>query len=178
MSATRVCEHSDMACYKPECKGGCIRDRAPSADKQAAGVEGLERERFERIVRSLPWHESMLRRDAGGSYVESEAHIAWTFWEARAALAALSAPQGDDASADDLRAQGWAVAVHNDYRLNGEAHTFWLLTNDDRAIKGEGRTSAPLSPKRRRGRRNHERRPRMRSQRHPMHAWLWRRVRP
>lgn len=43
---------------------------------------------------------------------------------------------------DDLRAEGWAVAVHNDYRLNGEAHTFWLFTKDGRAIKGEGRTDA------------------------------------
>lgn len=42
-----------------------------------------------------------------------------------------------------LRAQGWAVAVHNDYRLNGKPHTFWLLTNDDgRYVKGEGRTDA------------------------------------
>ncbi len=46
------------------------------------------------------------------------------------------------AIADDIREQGWAVAVHNDYRLNGEAHTFWLFTKGDRAIKGEGRTDA------------------------------------
>lgn len=41
-----------------------------------------------------------------------------------------------------LRADGWSVAVHNDYRLNGEAHTFWLFTKDGRAVKGEGRTDA------------------------------------
>ena len=41
---------------------------------------------------------------------------------------------------DDLRRLGWAVAVHNDYRLNGEHHTFWLWTKDGRAVKGEGRT--------------------------------------
>ena len=40
----------------------------------------------------------------------------------------------------DLRTDGWTVAVHNDYRLNGEAHTFWLFTKGERAIKGEGRT--------------------------------------
>jgi hypothetical protein len=40
-----------------------------------------------------------------------------------------------------LREAGWSVAVHNDYRLNGEAHTFWLWTHPDgRWIKGEGRT--------------------------------------
>jgi hypothetical protein len=41
---------------------------------------------------------------------------------------------------DKLRADGWVVAVHNDYRQNGEAHTFWLLTKGNRFIKGEGRT--------------------------------------
>jgi hypothetical protein len=41
---------------------------------------------------------------------------------------------------DDIRAQGWAVAAHNDYRLNGESFTFWLFTKGDRAVKGEGRT--------------------------------------
>ena len=46
------------------------------------------------------------------------------------------------AVADDIRALGWVVAVHNDYRLDGEAHTFWLFTKDGRAIKGEGRTDA------------------------------------
>lgn len=40
-----------------------------------------------------------------------------------------------------LRADGWSVAVHNDYRLNGEAHTFWLWTHPNgRWIKGEGGT--------------------------------------
>lgn len=41
----------------------------------------------------------------------------------------------------ELRSAGLTVAVHNDYRLNGEAMTFWLFTTPDgRAIKGEGRT--------------------------------------
>jgi hypothetical protein len=44
-----------------------------------------------------------------------------------------------------IREQGWAVAVHNDYRLNGERHTFWLFTkgNGDEimsSVKGEGKT--------------------------------------
>lgn len=40
-----------------------------------------------------------------------------------------------------LRGNGWMVAVHNDYRLNGETFTFWLFTHPDgRWIKGEGRT--------------------------------------
>jgi hypothetical protein len=55
----------------------------------------------------------------------------------------------------ELRAAGLMVAVHNDYRLNGELHTFWLFTTPDgRALKGEGKTdmealeqvSAALAP--------------------------------
>lgn len=46
------------------------------------------------------------------------------------------------ASPDDIRAEGWTVAVHNDYRYVGVQHTFWLFTKDGRAIKGEGRTDA------------------------------------
>jgi hypothetical protein len=41
---------------------------------------------------------------------------------------------------DDIRAAGWAVAIHNDYRLNGMMHTFWLFTKGDRNVKGEGLT--------------------------------------
>lgn len=43
---------------------------------------------------------------------------------------------------DDLRAQGWAVAAHNDYRQLGEPHTFWLLTRGCECVKGEGHTDA------------------------------------
>ena len=40
-----------------------------------------------------------------------------------------------------MREAGWRVAVHNDYRLNGEDHTFWLFTHPNgRWVKGEGRT--------------------------------------
>jgi hypothetical protein len=30
---------------------------------------------------------------------------------------------------DTLRRDGWSVAVHNDYKLAGEPHTFWLFTH-------------------------------------------------
>ncbi len=61
-----------------------------------------------------------------------------------AALAGAAQPQAEGArDADDLRAQGWAVAVHNDYRQDGAARTFWLLTHaSGRWVKGEGRTDA------------------------------------
>ncbi len=42
-----------------------------------------------------------------------------------------------------LRARGWRVAVHNDYQLGGEFHTFWLFTHENgRWIKGEGQSDA------------------------------------
>lgn len=41
---------------------------------------------------------------------------------------------------DDIRKEGWMVAVHNDYRQSGKLHTFWLFTKEDKAIKGEGET--------------------------------------
>lgn len=38
-----------------------------------------------------------------------------------------------------LREAGWRVAVHNDYRQDGEDKTFWLLTHANGVyIKGEG----------------------------------------
>ena len=43
-------------------------------------------------------------------------------------------------SPDDIRAKGWTVAVHNDYRLNGEAHTFWAFSKGDWYVKGEGKS--------------------------------------
>lgn len=46
-------------------------------------------------------------------------------------------------NAGDLRAKGWDVAIHNDYRLHGVRHTFWLLTRKLKcgmtvAVVGEG----------------------------------------
>ena len=49
-------------------------------------------------------------------------------------------------SPDDLRARGLTVAIHNDYRLNGESMTFWIMVFKTRhmeaaiAFKGEGTT--------------------------------------
>jgi hypothetical protein len=38
-----------------------------------------------------------------------------------------------------LRGAGWMVAVHNDYRQNGNLMMFWLFTHPSgRLIKGEG----------------------------------------
>ena len=48
----------------------------------------------------------------------------------------------EDSNPGDIRAAGWMVAVHNDYMQNGRLHTFWLFTNGDRCVKGEGFTDA------------------------------------
>ena len=71
-------------------------------------------------------------------------------WKAMIAAAPLTAAPGavvDDeiveACADDLRAKGLTVAVHNDYRLNGERCTFWLFVDGaGMSYKGEGQTDA------------------------------------
>lgn len=42
--------------------------------------------------------------------------------------------------AEDLRAAGWSVAVHNDYLLNGERWTFWGFSKGREWVRGEGRT--------------------------------------
>lgn len=55
------------------------------------------------------------------------------FWHRSAVELAAALP-------DDIRAAGWSVAVHNDYRLNGQRMTFWLFTKGCRAVKGEGAT--------------------------------------
>lgn len=49
-----------------------------------------------------------------------------------------------DAALFELRAAGWRVAVHNDYRVNGRDMTFWLFTHpaSGRFVKGEGETDA------------------------------------
>lgn len=49
----------------------------------------------------------------------------------------------DSPPLEKLKSAGWSVAVHNDYRLNGEAFTFWLFTHPAGVwIRGEGRTDA------------------------------------
>lgn len=68
----------------------------------------------------------------GDGYPEAVERVREHLW--REGLLAIR----DTSKPDDIRAQGWSVAVHNDYRLDGMNHTFWLFTKDGRAIKGEG----------------------------------------
>jgi len=49
---------------------------------------------------------------------------------------------------EKLRKAGWSVAVHNDYRLNGWPHTFWLFTHPSGWwAKGEGLSDAEATHK-------------------------------
>lgn len=44
---------------------------------------------------------------------------------------------------NQLRQAGWTIAVHNDYRLQGEAYTFYCLTHPSGwHVVGEGKTDA------------------------------------
>lgn len=69
-----------------------------------------------------------------------DVHRADGEWLGQCPYCRPSVSDGWPAKLSALRADGWVVACHNDYRLNGEACTFWLFTRACRAIKGEGRT--------------------------------------
>lgn len=73
----------------------------------------------------------------GGSYLEALSRAREYLYDQ-----GMLASTNDASSPDDLRAQGWTVGVHNDYRLNGVAHTFWLFTKGRACVKGEGRSDA------------------------------------
>lgn len=111
--------------------GRPINTPSPPQPNPGEFDEAAERKLFEAW-----WHEF----DPAALLGELQ-NCARSAWLASAKVQRGSATATLDArSADDLRAKGWSVAVHNDYRINGEPHTFWLLTHGDRAIKGEGKT--------------------------------------
>lgn len=100
------------------------------------------------------WVEALTAADNARDESRATAHKAWV--EARAeadkardeALEATNNEPGtttegaahDDILAD-IRSHHWSVAVHNDYRLNGVASTFLLLTHPSgRWVKGDGET--------------------------------------
>jgi hypothetical protein len=65
--------------------------------------------------------------------------------QARRAAAKIRAQLAGEPSAENLeqtlhrlRQCGWRIAIHNDYMLHGQLHTFWGLTRDGRFVKGEG----------------------------------------
>lgn len=64
------------------------------------------------------------------------------FWKDTLRVAYLQGILDDEANPSDIRQKGWVVAVHNDYKLDGVPHTFWLFTRGSNCVKGEGRTDA------------------------------------
>ena len=131
---------------------------APPAPVEASGET---REAVARIVDPSAWRRKDEGHPGGENFVKKSLRLADRILALRPSpvafggqhstptdfppddvLACDTTPQpSGDTRADALRAAGWSVAVHNDYRLNGEAHTFWLWTHPDgRWVKGEGRT--------------------------------------
>lgn len=85
--------------------------------------------------------ETLARAEDGDSPTYLQSHEVAALKEALAAPgAAIDAREQTEV--DSLRAEGWAVAVHNDYKLQGVPYTFWLFTKGDRAVKGEGQSDA------------------------------------
>lgn len=78
-------------------------------------------------------------RSARDEVTDEEISTLKSFIDERNAAIAR-AEVAEEASPDDIREMGWAVAVHNDYRMNGRPYTFWLFTKNNRAVKGEGST--------------------------------------
>jgi hypothetical protein len=103
----------------------------------AAGLPHVDRrvgDKFAMLANCAKFIEN--RCEAGGpwkSYAEMEAQVQ---------RLRVEIEQLNEASPFDIRACGWALAVHNDYRLNGEPHTFWLFTQAGVCVKGEGCTDA------------------------------------
>lgn len=107
-------------------------ERALSTEQLAHGMTSSDLQSCERELAEERKELASLRRQLEGMDLALEAECNVLVEERKAR----------EASPDDLREQGWAVAIHNDYRQDGISHTFWLLTKGDRAIRGEGRTDA------------------------------------
>lgn len=92
---------------------------------------------------------SSIEREFGASIEELAAEVRRNAMDGESASSSHPAGAEHDitdravAAREWLRQEGWSVAVHNDYRLDGEAYTFWLWTHPNgRYVKGEGRTDA------------------------------------
>jgi hypothetical protein len=117
----------------------CLRMvEAYNAARAAQGAGTAPADTLRKSVRAIV----QLVRDGEWADLLDMDEDAVALWDAVDGLLQRGAGTAPVGVADDLRAAGWAVAVHNDYRLNGEAHTFWLFTKDGRAVKGEGKTDA------------------------------------
>lgn len=112
-----------------------VEGRKASFDRKIAQLTAERDELKAELARQLP-HRVQLHSDFLGAIdLLKEA-------EASRDANAVRIAQLEAELPNDIRENGWAVAVHNDYRLDGETYTFWLFTKGGRAVKGEGRTDA------------------------------------
>jgi hypothetical protein len=144
-----VAIHSDRARLIAENIVGAYLASLPAPQGPSAQVSEPEPLRYDELVACL--RECKKQLDA---IVDDGVPVDWEQWRddleelllhvAPTDTGAQGAePMQPVAVIDQLRAQGWTVAVHNDYRLDGRAHTFWLLTHPSGIwVKGEGATDA------------------------------------
>jgi|SRR5580704_5704731 hypothetical protein len=96
--------------------------------------------RIDAAVAALRDHQQQLDADGVMVGVSREAIDVVLSALARA-REAQQTPMTAASWADELtaiRELGWTVAVHNDYRLDGRDHTFWLFTKGEQCRQAEG----------------------------------------
>lgn len=113
-----------------------------------------DRGRAAGLAEAVKWHEDKAKalrtemEESPNPFVAAVfIAVAFHHEQSAAAIRAISPDDGTvrvlEASPEDLRAKGMSVAIHNDYRLNGENYTFWLMVRrDGMSFKGEGKTDA------------------------------------
>jgi hypothetical protein len=128
-----------------------LEDAAASIRTLTSGAEAGERTDG---VHQVPWKNIVIESDRGASaeppirpnddppeQVRARAEAELRYPEPAADAGEVERPEAKPT--DKLawfREAGWSVAVHNDYRQNGEARTFWLFTHPSGVwAKGEGR---------------------------------------
>lgn len=123
------------------------RDNPDPWDIIAFRLVSAEPDRAEGGERDYPmefeaWWATYRHRNRDVADYNVKKQIAFdAFYHAARQAPPAPAVEGEGDPQDVLRAAGWSVAVHNDYRLNGAAHTFWLWTHPNGTwIKGEGAT--------------------------------------
>ena len=72
------------------------------------------------------------------SGISAQARRAAARLRAEAAVVPVDPAETLEETLDRLRQCGWRVAIHNDYMLHGQLHTFWGFTRAGRYVKGEG----------------------------------------
>lgn len=95
----------------------------------------------------IQWRGSLIQKVVDIPLPQGSAERTNGFVDCKEAVADIIRSHVDpvnESSADDLRECGLTLAVHNDYRLHGERHTFWLFVHEETKLSymGEGKTDA------------------------------------